>query len=165
MFNNSICMCCKNEPLNIWWILNALLKYNIQYINFNNVFLSRTDGWLCRYSKLSTNKIWHKNLVKGIMLNTLSHCPLAWYNSFSKSYLLQLLSRRSASSKRPSWIARTATLASSSWYLLASLKAFAPLAWPMLPKQTEATSSLRDFTHIFAMFSQTDSLCKEIVVR
>ena len=55
-----------------------------------------------------------------------------------------------------------ATLASNSCSPWLSLRALAPLACPMLPRHTDATSNLRFFTHILAIFSQTDSLKKII---
>ena len=65
---------------------------------------------------------------------------------------------------RPSCMASMATLASSSGSFMASLRARAPLAWPMLPRHTLATSSRLLLTHIFAMFSHTDSLSKKEIL-
>lgn len=57
-----------------------------------------------------------------------------------------------------SCMAKHATLASNSGSCCASLSALAALALPMLPKHTVATSNRFVFTHMRAMFSQTDSL-------
>ena len=57
-----------------------------------------------------------------------------------------------------SCVAKHATLASNSGSCCASLSARAALAFPMLPKHTVATSNRFVFTHMRAMFSQTDSL-------
>ena len=58
----------------------------------------------------------------------------------------------------PSWMAKQATLASSSGSFCTSLSALAARAFAMFPKHTVATSSLLVLTHIRAMFSHTDSL-------
>ena len=58
----------------------------------------------------------------------------------------------------PRCTASTANCASSSLILLASLTALAPLALPILPRHTRATSSLCVFTDIIASVSHTPLL-------
>lgn len=58
----------------------------------------------------------------------------------------------------PSCTAKQATFASNSGSLCTCLSALAARAFPIFPRHTVATSSRFVFTHIRAMFSQTDSL-------
>mmetsp|Transcript_1363 Transcript_1363/g.4348 ORF Transcript_1363/g.4348 Transcript_1363/m.4348 type:complete len:277 (+) Transcript_1363:1990-2820(+) len=88
----------------------------------------------------------------------LSQSPCACRSSLSRSWRPEASYILSASCNCPSCTASTpAHVSASAPPSIASRRARAPLACPMCPRQTSATSMRRVCTHMRAMFSQTEA--------